>query len=189
MFHKIFGDATQKLWLRGFVLMYGNSAQGRQSRTPLEWRAQRCKAITKKNYWAKLVSGGRVVGGRGRGVRGGYLRCWFVVLAGRRHTRAPVVLSWFQIIQCRSIMKRNVLLEHPHTIFSSFHVPLGHSFGTELCLSQDLQAQGTSLLMTNSLHRCFGIKKSSINRSSMVYHFPASFRNTRGPTVSITCCV
>ena len=189
MFHKIFGDATQKLWLPCFVLKDGNSAQGRQSRTPLEWRAQRCKAITKKNYWAKLVSGGRFVGGRGRGVRGGYLRCWFVVLAGRRHTRAPVVLSWFQIIQCRSIMKRNGLLQHPPTIFCSFHVLLGHTFGTELCLSLDLQAQGTSLMMTNSLHRCFGIKKSSINRSSMVSHFPASFRNTRGPTVSITCCV
>ena len=115
-------------------------------------------------------------------------RCRFVVSAGRRHTRAPVALSLFQIIECRSIMKRNGLLQHPPTIFCSFHVPLGQSFGTELCLSQDLQAQGTSLMMTNSLHRCFGIKKISRNRSSMVSHFPASFRNTRGLTVPITCC-
>ena len=69
-------------------------------------------------------------------------------------------------------MKRNGLLQHPPTIFCSFHVPLGHIFGTELCLSQDLQAQGTSLMMTNSLHRCFGIKKifnNSRNHAEQYY--------------------
>ena len=117
MVHKIFGDATQKLLLRGFVLNDGNSAQGRQSRTPLEWRAQRCKAITKKNYWAKLVSGGRVVGGRGRGVRGGYLWGQFVGVADRRHTGAPVVVLCFEIIEWTSIMKRNVLYSTPTPSF------------------------------------------------------------------------
>ena len=64
----------------------------------------------------------------------------FVGVADRRDTGARVVVLYFEVIQLTSIMKRNVLSQHPHTIFSSFHVPLGHSFGPELCLSQDLQA-------------------------------------------------
>ena len=35
MFHKIFGDSTQKLLLRGFVFKDGNSTQDRRSSPPI----------------------------------------------------------------------------------------------------------------------------------------------------------
>ena len=35
MLHKIFGDATKKLLLSGFVIMDGNSTQGRRSSPPI----------------------------------------------------------------------------------------------------------------------------------------------------------
>ena len=46
----------------------------------------------------------------------------FVVLAGRRHTRAPVVLSWFEIIKSTSVMNINGLWKCRPIILFSFHV-------------------------------------------------------------------
>ena len=37
------------------------------------------------------------------------MRCWFVVWAGRRHMRAPVVLSLFKIMKITSLMNINGL--------------------------------------------------------------------------------
>ena len=55
-------------------------------------------------------------------------------LAGRRHMRAPVLLSWCQIIECRRRMNRNGLVRHLTIIFSSLHGTSSRSLDPEIWL-------------------------------------------------------
>ena len=113
----------------------------------------------------------------------------FVVLAGRRHTRAPVVLSWFEIIKSTSVMNINGLWKcRPIKLFSfhvsvvnreTLYVALGVKFGnsTLTCrpglwrsnLTNDRESPNAGFTRFPSGSRLFRIHCDNLSRISTIY--------------------